>query len=75
MKTNRDEIYRILKKIGDNPGKFIDVDLANDQDGPLVKNLINEGFLEKRSDQGFGDKHRIYLSSVGEQLYGKSKTE
>lgn len=75
MQTSKDEAYRIIKKIGDSPGKFIDVDLAKDQDAPLVKNLINEGFLRKRSDQGFGDKHRIYLSGVGEQLYEQSKSE
>ncbi len=75
MKTSRDEIYRIIKKIGDNPGKFIDVDLTNDPNGPLVKHLIDQGFLYKRSDQGHGDCHRIYLSGVGEQLYEKGKSE
>lgn len=75
MHTSREEIYKMIKKVGNSPGKCIDVDLAKDPDGPLIKNLIKEGFLYSRGDQGFGDDHRIYLSGVGEQLYEKSKTE
>ena len=54
MKTSREEIYRMIKKIGNSPGKFIDIDLAKDHDGPLVNNLINEGFLSKEAIKGLG---------------------
>lgn len=54
MHTSREEVNRILQKVGNTPGKFLDVNLTKNADGSLIKQLIKEGFLYSRSDQVLG---------------------
>jgi len=70
--SKKEDIYRIIKKIGDSPGGYMCINMALDPDSKLITKIFMEGFLAMNNDLP-GDV--LTLSDIGGALYdGRIKT-